>query len=823
MDPSRAREDWGFSDVKAAWKGVTARGWAALFLVVLLGLAMASNVVMFAFADSLVFAPDPIPGGDRLVHLSSSVTPPERYDKNAGITVQQAWRQQADVFSAVAVEQQKTLFLVGSGPAERTPALDVSPEFFDVMGVQPRWGRGFRSGDEADPSVMPVVISEAIARARFGSPNRAPGQTLEASAGPLLVLGVMDASFAHPTPTTGVWRVVDLLGPLMRDAGGTVIARVAPGVNMENLPALLAARASMVGASAGLTTYAAKATPLLRGPSAARRTTVLVLIGAALCLLLGACANAASIELAGAVQRMRVHAIQLALGASRARLARVAALEVLVLVVLASILAIVAAWAAFAVLRPNLPASLMSNNRLDLDGRVAVFMVLTAAVTWLFSAAPAVMAASRASLVSIIKAGDRTAASSRRAAFIRRALTVGQIAVAVTLVIGGLLYARSYRNLLAVDKGFDSRDLYSVDWTMPANYFTSAGQSADFNQRAVDALRAAPGVAAVMRSSPPPSVGDSPMQSAIEIDDRPPASPPELIGRKWIDQDYFRVITLPLKQGRLPRPDDPQTNVVVPEQFARRLFADGRAVGHTFRRSPREPWLTIIGVVGDFRTDRTRMPAPTDRQIYFYWMSPPVQPATPANAPAAPQVPAVDSGVSSRFFTLTVRVKPGGGPAALVDAGRRVDPKLTVSVESVDDEYATKSADTRLASEIVAGFSIFAFGISMAGMYGVMAFLVAGRTREIGVRMALGADLPAVRRLVLGSSARLAVIGAGLGLGMAFLSARWVQSELFGVSATDPAVFAVAALSVVATAVGASWPPARQASRVDPVVALRSE
>ena len=815
--------DWGFSDIKAAWKGVRVRGWSSLFLVVLLGLAMASNVVMFAFADSLVFAPDPIPGGDRLVNLSSAVTSPERYDKNAGVTVQLAWRKQTDIFSGVEVEQAKTLFLVGAGPAERTPTLDVSPEFFDVIGVHPRWGRGFRSGDEAESSAMPVVISEDIARRRFGSPSLAPAQTLQASAGTLLVVGVMDGSFAYPTPTTAVWRVVDLLGPLMRDAGGTVIARVAPGVRMENLPALVAARASVVGASAGLTTYSAKTTPVLRGASPARRATVLVLIGAALCLLLGACANAASIELAGAVRRVRVHAIQLALGASRWRLARVAVVEVLVLIVLATGLACLAAWAAFAVLRPSLPPTLVSNNRLDFDGRVAVFMIATAAVTWFLSVLPAVVAVSRASLVSSMKAGDRTAASSQRAAWARRVLTVGQIAVAVALVIGGLLYARSYRNLLAVDKGFDSRDLYSVDWTMPANYFTTPGQTADFNQRAAEALRSAPGVVAVMMSSPPPSTGDSPMQSAIEIDDRPPASPPELVGRKWIDQDYFGVITLPLKQGRLPTPDDPQTNVVVPEQFAKQLFVDGQAVGHKFRRSPREPWMTIIGVVGDFRVDRTRMPQAGDPRTYFYWMSPPARPAAVAAAPAVPAAPPFDAGISTRFFTLTVRVRPGLGSAMLVDASRRVDPKLTVAVESVDDTYASKSADTRLAGEIVAGFSAFAFGISMAGIYGVMAFLVAGRTREIGVRMALGADLTAVRRLILGSSVRLAAIGAGLGLGLAFFSARWVQSELFGVSATDPTVFALSAGGVILTALGASWPPARQASRVDPATALRSE
>jgi hypothetical protein len=374
------------------------------------------------------------------------------------------------------------------------------------------------------------------------------------------------------------------------------------------------------------------------------------------------------------------------------------------------------------------------------------------------------------------------------------------------------LYARSYQNLLAVEKGFDSRSLFSVHWSMPSDF-----ASGDLTARALQHFRQTTGVEGVTTSAPPPSTGDSPSQVTLEIDGRPPMEPAVLVGRKWIDDDYFSVVRLPVKQGRLPQPGDPETNVVVPEQFARRFFPDGTAVGRTFRRFPREPWSTIVAVVGDFRTDRTRMPGVGDRQSFYYSVTKPplAKPQTSTRA--------VDTGGMYRMLTLTVRTNGRVSGAQLVARAKEIEPRLTPTVTSVDEEYAKQGADTRMASQIVGGFSVLAFVISMAGVFGVMAFLVAGRTREIGIRMALGADPEVVHRMVLLSSARMVVLGAVVGLGLAFAASRWVESQLFGVSPTDPVTYALATVGVVAAALLATWSPARQAARVDPAVTLRTE
>jgi putative ABC transport system permease protein len=724
------------------------------------------------------------------------------------------------VFAAVGAAMSKTIFLSGDGPIEQVRAQDVTVGFLDVLGVAPRWGRTFNPGDESDPSVWAVIISEDLARRRFGQPHRAPGQRLEATAGPLVVVGVMDGSFVYPNARNHIWRALDPVGPLTRNFGGlSMYARVAPGAPMDRFGELFLARVPVVGAAAGVATYRADTSPLFAPAPASRSSITLVLFCAALCLLLAACANVASLELAGAVRRARTFAVQRALGASRWDLAGQCAVEGAILVAASFGGALMLAALIAQGLAPTLPeiARLRSNNPVDLDGRAILAMTGLAALAWAVAALPPVLAASRSTLITLLKTEDRSSAMSRGAVWLRRTLTASQVALAVMLVVGGLLYGRSYRNLLAVDKGFDSRDLFMVDWTMPPD-FAVGGLSA----RAVDQLRQTPGIDAVTTSAPPPSRGDSPSAVDFEIDGQPPVSPPILLGRKWVDYDYFSVVRMPLRHGRLPAVGDPETDVVVPEQFARRLFPNGQAVGRTFRRTPRDPWMTIVAVVGDFRTERTRMPEPGDSGLYYYSFPPAPKPP-PSPAPPAKAEKRIDTGGVTRFLTLTVRTNGRMSDADLLARARLIEPGLPVTVSSVDERYASQSADTRLASQIVGTFSVLAFVISMAGVFGVMAFLVAGRTREIGIRMALGADPAVVRRMVMSSSARMVMLGAATGTTLALVASRWVRSELFGVSPTDPLTYALAAFGVVGVALIATWQPARQASRVDPAVTLRSE
>jgi predicted permease len=808
------------SDIMAAWRGVRARGWAGVLTVTLLAIALASNVVMFAVADSLVFSPAPFAGADRIVVVSGAVQPPERIEPRTSEHLLDLWRQQKDLVTAAGCYVRKTLFIEGEGANESVSTADVTVDFFSVLGVAPRWGRDFVAGDDQNASAYAVVIGEALARRRFGSPALALGQTLRATSGKLAVVGVMDSSFAFPNTRFQIWRAVDLTGPLTANAPNQpLLLRLTPGIPPSAAPSRLSERSLVVGQLAGLASYTVHTRPQFPSGSSDRRTLVLALAGAAICLLLATCANVASMELAIAVRRARINAVQLALGAGRWRIARTSLLEGLMLISAAFVLAAAAARLLIGLVQPYLPTSLglATNNPIDFDGRALLAMLGFAAIAWLVAATPSVVAASRASFVSLLKTDDRTAGSSRGAFRLRRVLTSLEVAVAIATVVVGLLYVRSYQNLLAVDKGFDSRRLYDVSWTMQADY-----SNPDFSRRATELLRATPGVEAVTASSPPPNTGDSPSSIALEVDGRAPLQPPVLLARKWVDIGYFDVVNLPLKHGRLPRATDAPTDVVVPESFALKFFGSADAVGHTFRNRPNEPWSTIIGVVGDFRSNRTRMPSPDDREVRYYAVIKPAPPA-PAAAPAVPRPTRIDDGGTTRFASRIVRTNGLVSEAQLLTAARSVDPRLPVTVDSVDQMYADQNADVRMASEIVGVFGVISFGIAMAGVYMLMAFLVASRSREIGIRMALGADARAIRGLVLGSCIRMVIAGVTIGVTVAWLASRWVESQLFGVSPSSLGPYAWAAVWVVLISLAATWQPARQAARVDPAITLRAE
>ena len=544
-----------------------------------------------------------------------------------------------------------------------------------------------------------------------------------------------------------------------------------------------------------------------------------VLLGAALSLLLAACASVASVELAGSARRARASAIQLALGASRGSLARIVAIEGAGLVLAAFVLAIVLARIGVEAIRGGLPATLTraSNNVIDLDMRVVLLMFALAALTWMAASVSPMAAAFRSSFMGLMKSDDRGAIASRRAAFVRRALTACQVSVAVALVTCALLFTRTYSNLLAVDKGFDSENLFSIAWSMPMDY-----PLASLRTQAVTALRQTPGIEAVTTSAPPPSTGDSPGPVAVEVDGAAPLDPPVLLGRKWVDQGFFSVVRLPLKAGRLPQPGDSPTDVVVPSLFARRFFKNGDAVGHSFRLSASAPWHRVIGVVGDFRTSRTRMPEDGDRELYFYAI--PAAPSAQASpAQVEPQTRFVDNGGSWRNLALTLRTNGLVSLATLETVVRQIDPQVQATVTAVDRRYEAQADDTRLAATVVSAFGWLAFIVAMAGVYGVMAFIVVCRTREIGIRVALGADAPAIRRFVLGSSLRMVLLGGAVGIGLALLGSRWLQSQLFGVSAVDPATYGLATIVAVLASIVATWLPARHAAAVDPAITLRSE
>ncbi len=382
-------------------------------------------------------------------------------------------------------------------------------------------------GDDRQTDEQVVVIAESLARERFGDPARAVGQKLETTAEPLMVVGVMPAEFRYPDGSQRIWRALDPRGPLTRGFGGvSSIARIVPGRTIDAVAPLVEQRSTAVGTAAGARAgYTAAPAPLrIAATVAEQRRMLLVLVGAALCLLLIACANVASLELANAVGRARTYAIQLAIGASRASLARTALAEGACLVGAAVLVACVLAYAAADVLvRYVTPVLGTGANPIDVDERALLFMAALAALTWMASTLPVVVFTWRASLLSVLKLEGPSVAASRSGTFVRRALTVAQVALAVLLLVGSVLYVRSYLALLRLDKGFDSTGVVAMSLIIPPQLFGTAAERQVLTQTILDRVRARPGVIAAFEGSPPPSYGRQPVHDSTARSGRPAA------------------------------------------------------------------------------------------------------------------------------------------------------------------------------------------------------------------------------------------------------------------------------------------------------------
>jgi predicted permease len=815
------------SDLQWAWRGVRARRERAVFVVGLLAIALTANAAMFSVADSLLFNVRPFPDGDRIVSIRGRLSPEQPPAPNTQTRLFHAWSSQHDVFSAVGSYMVKNIFLIGPDASERIPTADVTTKMLDVLGVKPRWGRGFADADLLDEGSFAALIREDLARQRFGSPQAALGKRLEATGRPLVVVGVMPDEFAFPIATYRIWRLFEPGGPLTQNHGWSQLGRLAAGLPIDQAMARVTERAPVVGQTAAVPGYTAEAVPRFRTPTPSeRRTLLLLLVGAAICLLVVACANATSVELAAAVPRARMSAVQVALGASRAQLVRVSALEGLILTVVSLASGLFLGWFLIPRLVESLPDGLRfsTQNPISLDWRVVAFTTLLAISVWLLAFLVPATAASRTNLVSLLKTEERFSAGSAASGRLRRWLTVAEVAVTVVLISGGMLYARSYQRLLAVEKGFDSYGLAEVSLSMPANFFGAENPRGQFADRFIAALSAVPGVKGVTNSTAPPSMGDSGSPVTIRVDGRATGQA-VMLGRKHVDANFFTVIGLPLKRGRFLQPTDPDTHIVVGEAFARRFWPDGDAIDHTIQGDEKNPFslapLRIVGVVGDFRTAATRLPDPTDERMYVY--SRVFASSRPRTTAAPDNPPPIDTGGSFSVMTLTVRLDSANRLPAVLAATRKFEPRLEATATMIDDLYADQNATTRLAGEVVGAFSALAFLIAIAGVYGVMAFLVAARKREIGIRMALGAGRRDITRLVFNSSVRLILAGAAIGIVATLVASRWIQAQLFGITPADPLTWSVVVAAVGIVSVLGTWHPANQAARLDPAITLRTE
>jgi predicted permease len=799
-------------DLRWAWRSVRTRGWRAAVVAALLGITIAANAIVFSAADTFVFRTIPYAEpGDLAVIQSTSRSGPSDYLSRDALL---AWRGFTDLFAGVeGHDSGVAAYLTIGGITEATPVQQITPGMFALLGVMPEWGRPFTDADAERGAPPVVVVSNSLAKRLFGSGRDAIGRSFATGhydgAGAIepTIVGVMPASFRFPTAAQEIWEPLDL-ARWRDDTGIRHVARLARGHDLTAAAALVQQRLNRIPQR-----LPGRAPDPVELRSLAdfrqnldARGVFALLIGAAACLLLIACANVVSLELAGAVRRLRDSAIRSTLGASRASQIRVVLFEAaIVLGISVAVALLITFWGSGVLaeqLTPAMRASLA--NPIDVDGRVVLFMVLVATATWMLIAVPAVLRSTRASVVSNLRFDPRVMPVSSASARIRQWLMTAQVALTVLLLAGALLFVRTYVDKVGRDTGFDARRIATLEV-----YYTPdvLGRHVDLNETLINRLRASPGVISLARTTGLPPSTQSGIQGPLHIDRSTEPVGRAFISAVTVDPEYFPTMGIELVSGAFFDAASPVNAVVIDETFARRHWPAGQAVGSRFdigggaASISRITEFRVIGVSRPLRSDRAA--TATGDDVFVMYMRIP------------PQYPVV-----SRFV---MRVDDEDRIEALAALARAVTERAIVRVDTIEARYARLEGGTRLAATIMSGFGMMALLIATCGIFAVMAFLVAGRAREIGIRMALGADPADVRQMVFSSSLRFVVAGATIGLGAAVAASRFAESLISGVAPAGPAIYVAVTAVVLATAMTATWWPARRAARIDPAITLRAE
>jgi predicted permease len=791
------------SELRWAWRGIRARGWRAAFVVSLFAVALAANAIVFAAADAFVFRTLPYHEPDRLVLF-------ERVDSRTSDYIWpqalREWRNHTDLFTGVhAHALGGTAYITIGGATEVVRSEAITPGLLELLGVVPAWGRPFTPAD-AVPDAPPVaIVGESLARELFGDPAAAVGQAFSTGRRPLTIVGVMAASFRFPAAREQFWVPLDLAA-WPNNSGIRHVARLAPTQTLDGAIRAVETRRDAVarvverpikGESMRLRAMA----DVRANPAAASLFGMLV--GAAACLLLIACANVASLELAAAARRVRDHAVQTALGASRASLVRSGLLEGAALLAASAALAIaLTAWGITALdaqLTTTMRAAL--TNPLDVDTRALVFMVVVATATWLLTALPSIWRLSRLSVVDGLRDDARTMPVTRGGARSRQILVASQVALTTLLLVGATSYLRSYVTQVGLDKGFDATNVATVE-VFPAP--DAPRRTADLESAILDRLRVLPWVRKVaVTDSLPPST-QAGIMAPLTVEGRDETVERIHIHFASVDPEYFSTMSIAIVEGQRFDETTALDQVVVDERFARRYWPQASPIGARF-------WLgkagiggvsrfQIAGVSRQFRPDRLINDAAEEVYVAHIRRGPDYHPRT--------FVARLDD--EARVGDLTAIV-------------RSIADRSVVRVDTIDARYARLHADTRLAATVTSGFGGVALLVATAGIYAVMAFIVSGRAREIAIRMALGADRRGVRGMVLRSSLGSVAVGGAIGIAGAVAVSLWSSTQFPAVRSTDPLTYAGVSALLVATALVATWWPARRASRVDPAVTLRGE
>ncbi len=780
--------------------------------VITLALGIGANTAIFSVVDGVLLQPLPYPESDRLVGV---------YHTTEGHRAVMSGPNFTDVvhsatsFENAAAISTGRMILTGEGDPIRLPVAEVSASLFNVLRVRPALGRTFNADENTPGKNNVVILSHGLWQQRFGSDANVIGRRVQLDGVAKEVVGVMPAGFSYPEERDA-WLPVEYDQNFVSKQRGAwflnVVARLKPGVT----PAQSAAEVETIGrnlarqypdadAEIGMTTF-----PLREAMVHDIRRAVLVLLGAVGFVLLIACANVANLLLARAAARESEMAVRTALGAGRGRLVRQLLTESVILALIGAGIGLLLAVWGVAFLTSLKPQGIPRLENVRIDGTVIGFTIAIAVVTGvLFGLVPAFTATR--GLSASLKESGRGAVTHRGGARVRGALVVTELALAVMLLAGAGLLMRSFVKLQAVDPGFRPEQALTFELTLPDARYAKDSQRIAFFDRLLPRLRALPGVRAAAAVMGLPLSGMDFIIS-FEIEGRPPVPPAQqpAMQVRVATPDYFSTIGIPLKRGRLFSEDDRAGTtrvVLITESAAREFFPNEEPIGKKIKlgwgRGPGTPRAggEVVGIVGDVK--EAGLDEPNPPHIYMPVRQWPVD-------------------------FMSVVVKTATPPTALTDAVRSevyaVDPNLPVSnVRTLDDIVARSISQPRFYMLLLTIFAGVALVLAAIGIFGVLSYAVAQRTREIGIRMALGAQERTVIGLVVREAMILVILGVVCGTMAALVLSQTMTRMLFSVTPTDPATFATVAVALLAVALFASYVPARRATRVDPIIALRTE
>jgi macrolide transport system ATP-binding/permease protein len=797
--------------------------------VLALALGIGANSTIFSLANSVFLRPLPVPQSNRLVWLFT-----ER-DDNVSYPDYLDYSHQTDIFSGVLAYDWVALNMGSSGQADRVQGDLVSANYFDVLSVNVERGRSFLPEEDQTPGAAPVaVISHALWQDHFGSDQNVIGKRVVLNGQQFTIVGVAPVGFVGTEEAfpRDVWVPLSMGAQLrsgIMGAGGnqnpltdrnarwfTTMARLKPDVSlqqaqsrMDYLAAQLASAYPETNANRHITVYVAgNGRPIFRTMLLPVTWILLATVGL---ILLIACANVANLLLARSTARRKEIAIRLALGASRGRLVRQLMTESVLLALLGGCGGLVLSfWITnlLMALKPSVPLPI--NINVHTDWRVLVFTFFFSLLAGIIFGLVPALQASKPDVVPVLK-DERSAFGHRRNAFsVRNILVIAQVAMSLVVLVAAGLFLRSLRNAQAISPGFEATQVLGMSLDTGAQGYDET-KSRLFYEQLVNRVQALPGVkSASIAQYAPLSYLYAPalaVPTIVEGHEPSAGENPPMIGKNTVGPNYFQTLGIPLLRGRdftAEVQQDTPSVVIINETMARRFFANEEPLGRrlkVMRRGGQPVSCQIIGVVGDSKyLSLGEDPRP---YMFFHFQQ-------------------------NSWPVMTLLVRADGNPKNLIAAIRHevktLDDNLPpFNVVTLAENLDISLFPARFGALLLGGFGVLALVLATVGIYGVMSYSVSQRTHEIGIRMALGAQVNNVLKLVVGQGMVLALVGMAIGLAGAFAVTRVVKNLLYGVSATDLATFAVVALLLFVVALLACYVPARRATKVDPLVALRYE